>query len=196
MPIVFRHFARRSNPAPTKWTASVWQRNCLVWSKISPDTRGGTMSDLKTFRSQLAADREHLSRLHDILMHERDALESGDIEALPALAQRKLELMNALDSGARARTEWLAQVRLTPERLKHVLKNRFPAIYKELSETEALVNACATLNEVNGRIIHASAQRSERVLRLIKGQPDKPVVYGKAAQTEHVAGTGHAIGIA
>ncbi|WP_369602671.1 flagellar protein FlgN [Hahella sp. SMD15-11] len=154
------------------------------------------MSDLKQFHAQLQNDLSLLASLLRTLEAERACLEQGDLDTLQTLTQTKLDLMQSLDASARARSQWLARVRLSPERLRTILASRFPSIHDKLLESEARLAQCKHLNEVNGRIIVAARQRTDRVLRIIKGQPDRPVVYGREAKTEHVPGTGHALGIA
>ncbi|AZZ91378.1 flagellar protein FlgN [Hahella sp. KA22] len=149
-------------------------------------------ADLKVFIDLLKQDLQTLSQLEDVLQQERDSLEQSDIETLQRIIECKLPLLQQIESHARTRTQWVSQTGLPIERFLSLLKEKAPPVMKLYRQCESSLANIHKLNEVNGRIIARSQQRTTKMMQIIRGQSQQMQLYGKNG-TEKSVGEAQAI---
>lgn len=116
--------------------------------------------------------REVLTALRDLLQIEHAALLRADALALPELATRKVELLQALASS-------LPDGRVVAE---------------DADDLRALAQQVANDNQRNGAMIAALLRHTEGALQVLRGVADAPGVYGPQGQAATVGGSVRAIG--
>ncbi|ABC31420.1 putative flagella synthesis protein FlgN [Hahella chejuensis KCTC 2396] len=149
-------------------------------------------ADLKVFIDLLKQDLQTLSQLEDVLQQERDSLEQSDIETLQRIIESKLPLLQQIESHARARMQWVSQTGLSIDRFLSLLKEKAPPVMKLYRQCESCLANIHKLNEVNGRIIARSQQRTTKMMQIIRGQSQHMQLYGKNGAEKSV-GEGQAI---
>lgn len=135
--------------------------------------------------SILAAELDAMARLHGELQQESDALEYLHADRLPALAERKQSLVEALEALTAQRTECLRRAGIGAEQagMRAYLSTASAEVVKAWDDLIAETAACEALNRHN-RALNQSGQRQiRRLLRALRGEPVEPPTYGRDPDT-------------
>ena len=150
-----------------------------------PTTYAAQTVDL--FRGLLEQGLASADRLEGVLAAERNALRTGDPDALQRLTDEKLALLQDLERWAAAHERFLRAQQLPPGRqgsemflagLPHAAEEHM--LWRRVRQT---VSACRDSNEVNGGIVTLSRARVQRALMVLSGGSSEPSTYGKAGAT-------------
>lgn len=113
-----------------------------------------------------------MEALRDILKEEHRALQLRDPETLLSIAERKAA---CLEEAERAKQQ-LEELEL-PAAEKAATAGD-PSINLQREELDTLTRLCQELNTVNGKLIGRQKTRIETSLRILRGEPESPDVYG------------------
>lgn len=111
--------------------------------------------------SLLRAQDEHLSRMQAVLAEEFDLLKQHQALALPALAERKQQLLAAIE----ALDKELAE---QPD-----LRQRLAAFPSELQALQTKLDACQEQNDLNGRLLELSIVSNRRLASFLTKLRDR-----------------------
>lgn len=111
--------------------------------------------------SLLRAQDEHLSRMQAVLAEEFDLLKQHQALALPALAERKQQLLAAIE----ALDKELAE---QPD-----LRQRLAAFPSELQALQRKLDACQEQNDLNGRLLELSIVSNRRLASFLTKLRDR-----------------------
>lgn len=139
-------------------------------------------------RQQLAIlierEEQEAARLLDVLEREHEALHALDPDVLLALLQEKCDLLERLESLARARGACLQAVGFPPdlEGARACLASGPQAARAALERLVAQIRACAQCNRRNGEIVLKSRQQVQAALAVLSGQPPQETGYGPSGR--------------
>ena len=137
--------------------------------------------DITQLREMMTRDSAAVSRLKNLLIQERQLLESRKHEELQQLVDEKTALLEGLGQHAQMRQRLLKLLNL-PQTAEGwdlflqrnvqtlPLREGWKAIIVEFSE-------CQTLNDINGKMIARSRQTLNHILSLLRGQVASPSLY-------------------
>lgn len=143
----------------------------------------------------LAQDQSDIEQLQQLLEREREALAQRDHSALPELIETKSQRLSALGKHALQRQNWLRSAGLScdHEGWLHWLDQN-PALRSQRDDWDALAERfrhCREQNEINGKIIARAQHTLERLLDVMRGQPEgAPELYNAKGRAGNVGGSG------
>lgn len=111
--------------------------------------------------SLLTAQDEYLSQMQTILAEEFDLLKQHQALALPALAERKQQLLATIE----ALDKRLAEL---PD-----LRQQLAAFPAELSALQTKLDACQEQNDLNGRLLELSIISNRRLASFLSKMRDR-----------------------
>ncbi|PJC93932.1 flagellar protein FlgN [Aeromonas lusitana] len=111
--------------------------------------------------SLLTAQDEYLSQMQAILAEEFDLLKQHQALALPALAERKQQLLATIE----ALDKRLAEL---PD-----LRQQLAAFPAELSALQTKLDACQEQNDLNGRLLELSIISNRRLASFLSKMRDR-----------------------
>lgn len=149
-------------------------------------------------RNQLASllheQRERLAALNELLREERTMLAERDMERLPTLLSRKVELLGAVESAENQRAalaDHLGFGRADADMTAAV--ETLPDPEAARADWRQIVDAlqdCRILNETNGRLIHQQQSGVQRTLELLQVEASNGGGYDRSAREADGSGTG------
>ncbi len=143
------------------------------------------MNDTYTlFENCLKEYFESIQRLHKILIQEREAIEENQLKNFDELLQRKTSQLNSLQTLQKA-LEDVCQG-LTPEQmLKQLTSSSSSSLNILFENIKKTSQQCDEQSQVNGMLIIASKNLTERMLDMLTGR-QKNRTYSKYAKSESV----------
>lgn len=111
--------------------------------------------------SLLHAQDEYLSQMQDLLAEEFDLLKQHQALALPALAERKQQLLVAIESLDKTLAE-------LPD-----LQQRLSAFPTQLQALQTKLDACQEQNDLNGRLLELSIVSNRRLASFLSKLRDR-----------------------
>ncbi len=111
-----------------------------------------------------------MEALRGCLEDEHRALQSRDPEQLLSVTELKTNYLDAAGRINRRCSELEAQT--TPAAAND------PEIGRRRDQLDTLTRLCRDLNNVNGSLIRKQKHRVEKTLQIMRGEPDRPGVYG------------------
>lgn len=158
------------------------------------------MTVLKDFQAALEGELAALAGFLDLLREEQQALVTGKVDGLEALAQAKLKMADRLNSLTTQREQRLVAIGLAPGRngmgallAAHPeskdLQARWSAILASAAEAK-------NLNEINGKLIADRLGNNQQALSILTAATHRAsTVYGRDGQTQ-VSAPGRVLGSA
>lgn len=147
------------------------------------------MSDLL---ATITSEAELLAGFVLLLNEEQDALKRGDAAALPALTQRKSELMDAMNSLAQLRNELLARSACGKDKegmsawlAQHPSDKSAQQSWAKLLQ---LAQQGRELNRLNGQLIQLRLQATQEALTSLNQQARQTALYGPDGQASPLTG--------
>ena len=140
-----------------------------------------------SLHNMIAQDSAAIGELKSLLLRERELLEQRDHSELPAIIERKDQLLETLGLNAKQRASLLkaAGFKASPEQWEIFLGQN--AATRDLLESWRTLMAefaqCKSLNEINGKMIGRSKQTLGQLLNLLRGQVAAPQLYTSACST-------------
>ncbi len=129
----------------------------------------------------LETDYEDLVVLADILEQEKGFLATRDVSQLQATTERKQQLIKKIEANSRLKAKLLIDSGLNPVpgRIAELIRSRFEKSLVDLwAAVENQLKHCKEANLINGKIAQASAQRTNKLMAILRGQSSKPNLYG------------------
>ena len=137
--------------------------------------------DVTQLRQMMAQDGDAITRLKQLLLRERELLETRNQDELSAIVEQKSQLVDMLNQNARARQNLLRNLGLTTDAagwdlflqrntLTLPLRDGWQQIVQDFSE-------CQALNDINGKLIARSRQTLDHLLGLLRGKVAAPSLY-------------------
>lgn len=137
--------------------------------------------DVTQLRQMMAQDGDAIARLKQLLLRERELLETRNHDELSAIVEQKSQLVDMLNQNARARQNLLRNLGLTTDAagwdlflqrntLTLPLRDGWQQIVQDFSE-------CQALNDINGKMIARSRQTLDHLLGLLRGKVAAPSLY-------------------
>jgi flagellar biosynthesis protein FlgN len=111
--------------------------------------------------SLLHAQDEYLSQMQDLLAEEFDLLKQHQALALPALAERKQQLLATIESLDKTLAE-------LPD-----LQQRLIAFPAQLQALQTKLDACQEQNDLNGRLLELSIISNRRLASFLSKMRDR-----------------------
>lgn len=136
--------------------------------------------------SQIHKDTQVCQALLDLLVLERQALKSKDLDQLEKIINEKAEHLLHLEHSAKLRTLWSEHLAAqTPEAawndlLKQCNDSNLQGAWKDL---KVLFKECQTANEINGKIMSRNHQTFSRLLAIFRGQSNAPGLYNSSGSS-------------
>ena len=152
------------------------------------------------FYHQLSQELELASTLHRLLCEERDLLDPRNLEALSELQAVKQQQLTDLKALSQVRCAWLEEhlIPLDKYCYQHPLlqspKNEdnelLAALWQQLAD-QFIENR--RLTEILSVIVLSARQRTQSLMKILRGQKNSPNLYTKSGQTQ---GTSTGLGYA
>ena len=147
------------------------------------------MSELQRI---IESETELLAAFVKALGEEQEALKRGDAPALPALTQRKSELMAAMNTLAELRNSFLAQSGsgkdiegMSAWLSTHPSEKGVQQSWKKLL---LVARQGREFNRVNGQLIQLRLQATQEALASLNLQARQTALYGRDGQTSPLTG--------
>lgn len=141
---------------------------------------------LTTLRDLIIEGNGLLRRLEEMLLHERAALETRDLEQIEQTTSAKNQLLPQIEQNFAARQQalsacgtepsaegWLALIQALPTEPANALS----ADWQTLAES---LERCQQLSQINQQLVHRSKENTDRLLSLLQGQGTQQDLYGRA----------------
>lgn len=137
--------------------------------------------DVTQLRQMMAQDGDAIARLKQLLLRERELLETRNQDELSAIVEQKSQLVDMLNQNARTRQNLLRNLGLATDAagwdlflqrntLTLPLRDGWQQIVRDFSE-------CQALNDINGKLIARSRQTLDHLLGLLRGKVAAPSLY-------------------
>ncbi len=132
------------------------------------------------------------ARFLELLGEEKNLLCSPRTDQLTALTEEKTRQYIQLQQMADARIGLLARhgIRLEQAQLDALFQNA-PALHAAWDEMLDLAQRAQKLNQMNGHLILARMQHTQRALGVLLSAPEQAAVYGPDGQSRAGAGSRH-----
>jgi flagella synthesis protein FlgN len=152
------------------------------------------------FYQQLNQELDIASTLHRLLCEERELLDPPNIEALSALQEKKLQQLADLKALNQVRCCWLQEhnIPLDKHCYQHPLlqsaKNedneRMADLWQQLADQ---FKENRNLTDILSVIVLTARQRTQSLMKILRGQKNSPNLYTKNGQTKATStGLGYA----
>ncbi|MDX1655068.1 MAG: flagellar protein FlgN [Candidatus Competibacteraceae bacterium] len=148
----------------------------------------------------LQEEAQATQRLLEVLTREFQALKSGRPEALESVTGEKQACIEALQTQALRRVQHLSQQGLPKDSagLEAYIRQLQGEQHRDLQQHWARLlestQAARRQNEINGAIITASRQHTERALMALRGPRGNTCTYGQDARARFAAGPSRRLG--
>lgn len=163
----------------------------------STDTQTQGSEQLPAHPLQVLIDHELATygTLQDLFTQERQLLTDRDFEALADILTRKQALINRLEICSKTRAVLLTEAGYSVDRaglealfmtMNEDTRTASEAAWAELNTRVA---ECRRLNEINARIAHRGHLNNVHVLDILRGEPNKPKLYGPSGATKGTSST-------
>ncbi len=129
----------------------------------------------------LSEENTSFSAMIELLVEERTALETQDIDEVNRLSQNKQKLTTKLESCAANRLKLMSLLNIkTPQSASSQLSEGLAVIWQQILDKAA---ECKKCNLINGQIIQISRNSLQRSMRLLKSESgDHGLTYGSHGQ--------------
>lgn len=131
----------------------------------------------------LEQDLTLATHLLELLQAEKTSLQQRQYPAYQETVKEKTQVLLQLDQADNERKSLMQQMGLSPDRkgFAHLLervpaawKDKFTRLWNALSDT---MNRCARLNKINGKILAHSQSTMDRLMQVIRGTHQQPLLY-------------------
>ena len=154
----------------------------------------------QVFSLQLQQELAVARTLHRLLCEERKLLDPPNIEALTDLQQEKLLQLNALKELSNQRCHWLTKQQIPLDKhcyLSPLLQSDIPSENQQLAgvwqELADQFEQNRNLTEILATIVLTARQRTQSLMKILRGQKNTPNLYTKSGQSQSgSAGLGYA----
>lgn len=127
---------------------------------------------------QLQQDIETSRQLLEVLLSERQLLETRDYTQLEALIAQKQELIQKLEQNAALRQQWLLQQGFGTEiDALDAARTKAPVTAEHWHSAAELWRECQTANQVNEQICRRTRLVVENVLDILRGRHNQSSTY-------------------
>lgn len=130
---------------------------------------------------QLTDDIGIARQLLELIDQEFTALGERNLAELEAILAKKQPLLALLGQHGTQRSQWLAELQLTPDRAGlEAAANRSKdgaLILERALSLETELERCRSANERNGRLIRANQSALGGMLHILQGKDDTPGLY-------------------
>lgn len=143
------------------------------------------------FYQQLSQELELASTLHRLLCEERDLLDPPNIEALSTLQEIKLQQLADLKALSQVRCAWLEEhaIPLNKYCYKHPLlesekiedNELLASLWQQLADQ---FKENRRLTDILSIIVLNARQRTQSLMKILRGQKNTPNLYTKSGQTQ------------
>jgi flagella synthesis protein FlgN len=152
------------------------------------------------FFLQLQQELAVARTLHRLLCEERKLLDPPDVKALTDLQQIKLQQLNNLKDLSNQRCQWLTEQDIPLDKqcyLSPLLHSDIPSDNQQLAATwQQLADQFQQnrdLTEILATIVLTARQRTQNLMKILRGQKNTPNLYTKSGQSQTgSAGLGYA----
>lgn len=156
------------------------------------------MSDvIDNLKHLLKQDIQDLDTLQQILSAEKTALKSRDSDKIQHITQNKSSLVQQIETRAKQKAKLLASSGLgvKPGKVTETLESFGDRELTELwKQSVQELKTCKDKNAVNGSVISHTLQRTAKLMSIIRGQGNKPDLYGQKGKTSSMSGGRHILG--
>ncbi len=142
-----------------------------------------------TFSQLLNNEIELLGALKRLMLNEKEAVETNNVDQLIPIADDKQKLLQQVEQASFNRQDYLNK-RVIGQRGLQQLQSYIAqtdsseGLYSQFKELQKALKECHDLNEVNAKVIAISQRNVERNLNILKGIDDKTMVYTAKGSTE------------
>jgi flagella synthesis protein FlgN len=137
--------------------------------------------DVAQLRNMMAQDANAIATLKQLLLRERELLETRNQDELAVIVEQKSQVVDLLNQHAQIRQTLLRNLGLAANAegwdlflqrntLTLPLRDDWKQIIQDFSE-------CQALNDINGKMIARSRQTLDHLLNLLRGQVATPSLY-------------------
>jgi flagellar biosynthesis/type III secretory pathway chaperone len=152
------------------------------------------------FSLQLQQELAVARTLHRLLCEERELLDPPNVKALTDLQQEKLLQLNTLKELSNQRCHWLTEQQIPLNKhcyLSPLLQSDIPSDNQQLADLwQQLADQFEQnrdLTEILATIVLTARQRTQSLMKILRGQKNTPNLYTKSGQTQlGSAGLGYA----
>ena len=141
------------------------------------------------FIDLLARELDLLSRLKQLMLNEKSAVEGNHIDDLIPIADDKQKLLELVEKASFERQQFLRSHSVGStglEMTNHLIQqsNNGKELKSQFQQLQNTLMECQDLNSTNAKIIAMNQRHVERNLNIIKGVDDKSVVYTAKGNTQ------------
>ncbi len=152
------------------------------------------------FYQQLSQELALANTLHRLLCEERELLDPPNIKALGLLQDDKQQQLTRLQALSQQRCDWLKEQHIPLDKhcINHPLlqsaneedNQRLAALWQDLTD-QFIENR--RLTDILSTIVLTARQRTQSLMKILRGQKNTPNLYNKTGQTQGAsAGMGYA----
>jgi flagella synthesis protein FlgN len=146
----------------------------------------------KQLKQLLEKDLLDLEQLEKTLTEESKALSERKSDAISAYAELKSNLVDQIRQRAKAKARLLATsgAEIHPGEVRKGIEQFNDPELCELWDTSLeRLKQCKEQNLVNGLVIQRSKQRTEKLMDLVRGKPQKQNLYGAQGSSQSISGS-------
>jgi len=163
----------------------------------SPNTQTPGAEPAPAHPLQVLIDHELATygTLQDLFIQERQLLTDRDFAELAEVLTRKQALINRLEICSKTRAALLSEAGYSVDRegleamFMTMNANTKVATEEAWTELNTRVAECRRLNEINARIAHRGHLNNVHVLDILRGEPNKPKLYGPSGAAKGTSTT-------
>lgn len=145
--------------------------------------------------SLVARELSFLKQFTALLANEQDALVKGDIDGLPALAERKNRLIEELSGLAGERERALRALSL-PAGREGMDAWAKTGGGKDWNALLTLAREARGLNDINGKLVSERLRHNQKALQVLTAASERAALYGPDGQPRVGSGGGRTLGSA
>jgi flagellar biosynthesis/type III secretory pathway chaperone len=148
---------------------------------------------LKVLLKQDIVDLDELKKLLD---QEKITLTTRNTDRIKAIAENKSQKVQQLESRAKIKAKLIANsgLGIKPGEVEQQISSLEDQELTSLwQDSRMKMDLCKDSNLVNGTIISRSMQRTTKLMSIIRGQNNRPQLYGQQGKEQNYSGS-HRIG--
>lgn len=136
---------------------------------------------------------DHGQRLLEHMQVEHSFLQGRDAEAIARSIEGRQPIVSGFETLERQRQQLTRALGESGygEELERALQDRGSALHGLWQQLHELAHACQKQNLVNGGIAELGRQKSQRYLEILRGNTQRPNLYGRAGQQDRGETTQH-----
>ena len=168
------------------------QHNTVSPSNLKSDPQKQSQFNSTELKHLLEQDIKDLDSLEQVLTSEKIALQERDTPEIESTSKNKASLIQQIEARAKQKAKLLATsgLKIKPGQVTPALVSLGDTQLLNLwKESVVKLKQCKEHNEINGTIISHSLSRTSKLMSIVRGQSNKPNLYGQQGKTQSYSNT-------